>query len=77
LLRKKHGYLLSQITNADQTPILFDIPESTAIEYVGSRSVQRRTTVADKQQCTMMLAITTDIHKLPPFVIFRKKNSPK
>jgi hypothetical protein len=33
LLRKKHAYLLSQIGNADQTPVWFDMPESTTIEY--------------------------------------------
>jgi hypothetical protein len=76
-LRKKHSYLLSQIGNSDQTLIWFDMPESTTIEHNGERSVQVRTTGADKQQCIVMLAVTTDGHKLPPFVIFRNKNSPK
>jgi hypothetical protein len=75
-LRKKHGYLLSQIGNADQAPVWFDMTESTTIEHVGARSVQIRITGADKQGCTMMLAITADGQKLPPFVIFRK-NSPE
>jgi hypothetical protein len=74
--QKKHGYLLTQIGNTEQTPIWFDMPESTTIEHVGERSVQVRMTGADKQRCSVILTITTDGHKLPPFVIFRK-NSPK
>jgi hypothetical protein len=49
------------------------MPESTTVEHVGKRSVQVRTTGADKQHCTVMLAITADGHKLSPFVIFRRK----
>jgi hypothetical protein len=36
-----------------------------------------RVTGGDKQQCTVMLAITTDGHNLPPFVIFRIETLPK
>lgn len=71
LLRKKHKYVLSQIGNADQTPVWFCMPQSTAVEHAGERSVQVRM----KQCCTVMLAITADGHKLPPFVIF-KDSSP-
>jgi hypothetical protein len=70
-LRKKHGCLLSQIGNTDQIPVWFHMPELTTIEHVGERSVQVRTAV--KQRCTVMLAITADGQKLPPFVIFRKE----
>jgi hypothetical protein len=72
-LRKKYCSLLSQIGNTYQTPVWFDMPELTTIEHVGKRSVQVRMTGADKQRCIMMLTITADGHKLPPFVIFRKK----
>jgi hypothetical protein len=68
-LRKKHGYLLSQSGSTDQIRIWFDMSEMTAIEHIGRRSVQVRMAVVDKQQCTMMLAITVDNEKLPPFVI--------
>jgi hypothetical protein len=30
-LRKQHVYLLGQIGNADQTPVFFDMPESTTV----------------------------------------------
>jgi len=90
LLRKKHSYLLSQSGSADQTPVWFNMPESTAIECGGgssgsssSRSLFNNTfgkpsvqvmTGADEHHCTMMLAVTTDSHKLPPFVIFRSSS---
>jgi hypothetical protein len=92
LLRKKHSYLLSQSGSADQTPVWFNMPESTAIEYGGggsssssssSRSLFNNTfgktsvqvmTGAGEHHCTMMLAVTTDSHKLPPFVIFRSSS---
>jgi hypothetical protein len=51
--------------------------ESTAIECVDESSVQVRTTGADVQQCTVMLVITADSHKLPPFANLRKQNYPK
>jgi hypothetical protein len=50
--------------------------ESTTIEHVGKMLVQVRMTDADKQLYTMMMAITADSRKLPPFVIFRKKKFP-
>jgi hypothetical protein len=43
-LRKKHGYLLSQIGNTDQTTVWFDMLKSATIERVNVRSVQARMT---------------------------------
>jgi hypothetical protein len=48
LLRKKDSYHLSQIGNADQTLIWFDMTASDTIEHIGERSVQIRMTGADK-----------------------------
>jgi hypothetical protein len=73
-LTKKHGYLLSQTGSVDQTPIWFDMLETTPIDHVGERSVQVTTTDADKY-CDA--ANNTVGHRLPLFVIFRRKNSPK
>lgn len=76
-LRKQHQYIPSQIGNADQTPVWFDMPEGTTVNPVGERSVSIRTTGAEKQRCTVMLAITSDGRKLPPYVIFKRKTMPK
>lgn len=36
-----------------------------------------RTSGAEKQRCTVMLAVTADGAKLPPYVIFKRKTIPK
>jgi hypothetical protein len=38
-LRKQHEYLLGQIGNADQTPVFFDVPESTTVNTASERTV--------------------------------------
>jgi hypothetical protein len=65
-LRKRHEYLF------------FDMPESTTVNSVGERTVQIiRTMGAEKQRCTIMLAITADGQKLPPYVVFKCKTMAK
>jgi hypothetical protein len=49
----------------------------TDIEHAGDRAAQVRMTGVDKQQCTVILAITANGHKLAPVVIFRRKTVPK
>jgi hypothetical protein len=70
-MREEHSYLLSQIGNADQTPVFFYMPRNTSIEKQGMRSVTIKTTGAEKQRCTVMLAVTADGGKLPPHAIFK------
>ena len=36
-----------------------------------------KTTGAEKQRCTVMLAVTVDGGKLPPYVIFKRKTLPR
>lgn len=38
-LRKRHDYLYSQIGNADQTPVYFEMPLDTTLQQKGSKSV--------------------------------------
>uniref|UniRef100_A0A023GJZ4 Putative tigger transposase n=1 Tax=Amblyomma triste TaxID=251400 RepID=A0A023GJZ4_AMBTT len=76
-LREKCGYLMSQIGNADQTPLTFDMPRNTTVNEKGARSVLVKTSGAEKQRCTVMLAVTADGRKLPPYVIFKRKTIPK
>lgn len=70
-------FLLSQIGNADQTARNFAMPRSTPVETEGTKSVHVRTIGAKKRRCTVMLAVTADGRKLPPFVIFKWKMLPK
>lgn len=76
-MRQTNNYLLSQIGNADQTPVYFDMPSNTTIEEKGASSVPIITSGAEKQRCTVMLAVTSDGRKLPPYIIFRRKTIPK
>ena len=75
--RKQHDYDLSQIGNADQTPLTFDMPYNTTVDTKGAKSVQLNTTGNEKNRFTVMLACTADGGKLPPYVIFKRKTLPK
>ena len=75
--RNDVDYELSQIGNADQTPLTFDIPYSTSINATGAKTVTINTTGNEKNRFTVMLACTADGGKLPPFVIFKRKTLPK
>lgn len=76
-LRRDHVYDLSQIGNADQTPVWFDAPENCTVDVKGAKSVSVRTTGAERQRCTVMLCVTADGRKLPPYVVFKRKTMPK
>lgn len=75
-MRHEHNYMLSEIANADQTPVWFDCPENCTVELKGKKSVSVRTTGAERQRCTVMLCVTADGRKLPPYVILKRKRIP-
>uniref|UniRef100_H9GL38 HTH CENPB-type domain-containing protein n=1 Tax=Anolis carolinensis TaxID=28377 RepID=H9GL38_ANOCA len=74
---KETPYPLSQIGNAAQTAVSFAMPCNSPIALNGPSSVLMRTSGNEKLRCTVMLAITADGNKLPPFVIFKRKTMPK
>jgi hypothetical protein len=76
-LRKKHSYLLSQIGNADETPVYFDMPPNYTVDDTGAKSVAVKTSGHEKVRVTVMLAVLADGSKLPPYVILNRKNMPK
>jgi hypothetical protein len=53
-LRKKKDYSLSQIGNADQTPITFDLPSATTITTKGAKSISMPTTGNEKNRFTVI-----------------------
>ena len=71
--RKNFNNDLSQIGNADQTPLTFDMPYNTTVNTKGAKSVQLNTTGNEKNRFTVMLACTADGGKLPLYVIFMRK----
>jgi hypothetical protein len=76
-LRKKHSYLLSQIGNADEMPVYFDMPPSYTVDDSGAKSVAVKTSGHEKTHVTVILAVLADGRKLPPYVILNRKNMPK
>lgn len=76
-LRKDNAYLLSQIGNADQTPVYLEMPLDRTVSVKGSKSVTIRTGGNEKQRCTVMLCILADGTKLPPYIVLKRKTLPK
>jgi hypothetical protein len=76
-LREKNSYSLSQIGNADQTPVFFDMPLDVTVESKGQKSIPILTSGNEKQRCTVMLTVLADGKKLPPFIVFKRKTLPK
>lgn len=74
--RREHGYLLLQIGNADQTVVWFDAPDNVTVEVEGKNSIRVLTMGVKRQRCTVMLCITADKGKLPPYVVFMGKCVP-
>ena len=74
--RKKYAFDLSQIGNADQTPLTFDLPTETTITHKGSSTVSIKTTGNEKNRFTVMLGCTADGGKLLPYVVFKRKTIP-
>ena len=75
--RQTYDFELSQIGNADQTPLTFDLPSASTVALKGSKTVTINTTGNEKNRFTVMLACTADGGKLPPFIIFKRKTLPK
>jgi hypothetical protein len=63
--RRQHSYIVSQIGNADQTPVYFEMPLDTTVHKKGDKNATIRTGRKEKQCCTVM-CITADGIKLPP-----------
>jgi len=76
-LRRQHGYDLSQIGNADQTPLMFDLPYERTVAEKNVKTVSIRTTGHENSHFTVMLACTADGGKLPPYIVFKRKTLPK
>lgn len=75
--RQKFNFLFSQIGNADQTPIYWDMPRSSTITTKGAKTVSIKSTGNEKMRCTVMLCITADGNKLPPYIVMKRKTMPK
>ena len=70
-------YNLSQIGNADQTLLSFDLPYAQTVDFKGQKTVNIKTTGSEKDRFQLVLAVTGDGKKLPPYVVFKRKTMPK
>lgn len=77
IIDNSHDTELYNIGNMDEVPISFDLPKSRTVNLKGAKEITVCTTGHEKTNCTVVLAITYDGSKLPPMVIFKKKNIPK
>jgi hypothetical protein len=69
--------MLGHIGNADQTPVYFDMPSNITVNEKGAKAVLMRGTGNEKARISVMLGVLADGHKLPPYIILRRKTMPK
>lgn len=69
--RQRCGYESSHILNMDETPMRFELPATTTLEFSGNRTVPISSCGGDKQSFTVVLAVKAHGEKLPPTVIFK------
>jgi len=65
-------YLNSNVVNIDETNIYFDMVGSVTLADKGSRTVSVKSS-GSSSRCSILLGVTMDGKKLPPFIIFRGK----
>jgi hypothetical protein len=71
---KAGKYRACDIVNIDETNIDFDLVSGATLAGRGDRTVACATT-GSSNRCTVMLGVTMDGEKLPPFVIFKGANT--
>ena len=63
------------IVSFDETPIWFNMPQNSTIDFKGTREVPVKTTANEKLQFTVVLGYIAARKKLPPVVIFKLKKT--
>jgi hypothetical protein len=76
-LRHQRQYCLSQMGNADEVAVFFDMPRNYTLSEKGQKQVTVKTTGYEKLRVTVMLSVTADGNKLPPYIILNRKTMPK
>lgn len=71
--RVEKDNLLSQISNANQTPVCFDVPVTYAVNEKGAKGVKVQTAGYEKRRTTMVSCGTADGCKLPAHMICKRK----
>jgi hypothetical protein len=76
-LRKKQNYVFKHIGNAGEMAVYFGMPQNYTVDAKCAKEIKIRSTGYEKQLVMVMLCITADGHKLPPYVILNRKTIPK
>ena len=74
---KTMGIKKKFIISFDETPMWFDMPRGSTLEFQGTREVPIKTTGSDKVRFTIVLGYTASGDKLLPTVIFKLKKKPR
>ena len=61
------------IINMDETPMYFDIVPGRTVDMKGTKTVEARTTGAEKRHITVVLAVSNNGDVLPLITIFKGK----
>lgn len=62
-----------RIINCDETPIYFEMPDTTTIDIMGNKEVIIDTKGNEKKRISVLLTIVGDGSKLPAVLIFKGK----
>lgn len=74
-VRKESKYPDNMIVNMDETPLYFDMTtnKTCTVNQKGAKTVSVRSSGAEKQRLTVVLAATGDGQMLPPMIISKGK----
>ncbi len=75
--RQATDFELGQIGNMDETPMSFDMPVASTVNFAGEKTVCIKTTGHEKANFTVVLGCMADGTKLKPMLIFKRKTMPK
>ncbi len=76
-LHKTKKYDTSQIGSAYEIKIYIDMPRSYTVNVEEEKKIMIQTTGNEKKRINVMLCVTADGNKLPPYVILNRKKIPK
>jgi len=71
--RLKYGFNTYGVGNMDETPIFFNMYPNKTIAKKGNKTILIKTQSQEKCRISVILCITADGEKLPPFLIFKAK----
>ncbi|KFM78468.1 Pogo transposable element with KRAB, partial [Stegodyphus mimosarum] len=75
-LWRRYVYEFKFIRNADEAPVYFHMQQNYTVNSKSEKEAKILNTGYKKQYITVILCVTTDGHKLPPYLILNRKLVP-